>query len=162
DATFDPALPMPIPLRDLTIDNPVFSYRSTFRVTGRTLKVHREFISRVTRQSCSPELEVQIASDMDAVRVNVSSMYSFSTHQPVPGPPSSTQTVQGRRIATVDHKLLLDFLYSLDPDCSSKGFAVVRVVEEPKNGKLATEQVTGFPNFAKDNPLHECNTRKVE
>jgi hypothetical protein len=162
DATFDPALPMPIPLRDLTIENPVFRYRSTFRVEGRTLKMHREFISRVTRQSCPPALEAQIASDMDAVRVNVNSTYSFGTHQVVPGPPSSTQTGQARRIATVDHKLLLDFLYSLDPDCSSKGFAVVRVIEEPKNGKLATEEGTGFPNFAKDNPRHECNTRRID
>ena len=44
DATFDPALPIPIPLADLTIENSVLSYRSTFKVEGRTLKMHREFI----------------------------------------------------------------------------------------------------------------------
>jgi transposase len=35
--------------------------RSTFKVEGQTLKMHREFISRVTRQSCPPEVEAQIA-----------------------------------------------------------------------------------------------------
>jgi hypothetical protein len=160
NATFDLVLPMPIPLKDLTIENPVFSYRSTFKVEGRTFKMHREFISRVTRQSCPPALEAQIASDMDAIRVNVYSTYSFSTHEATLGLPNSTG--QTHRIAAADHKLLLDFLYSLDPDCASKGFAAVRVVEDPKNGKLATEQGAGFPNFTKDNPRHECNTRKVD
>src|SRR5262249_20982146 len=147
DATFDPALPMPIPLADLTIENSVLRYRSTFKVEGRTLKMHREFISRVTRQSCPPVLEAQMAGDMDAVRVNVNSTYSFNIREAfrvLPNPPSPTP-----RSATADHKLLLDFLYSLDPDCASKGFAAVRVVEAPKNGKLATEEGTGFPNFAK-------------
>jgi hypothetical protein len=96
---------------------------------------------------------------MDAV-VNVNSTYSFNTREAVPGLPNSAS--QAHRIATADHKLLLDFLYSVDPDCASKGFAAVRVVEAPKNGKLATEQGTGFPNFAKDNPRHECNIRKID
>jgi len=81
DATFDQTLPMPISLVPLSIDNPAFTYRANFRVEGRTLRMHREFVSRVVGQVCAPELEAQIASDMNAVRNNVNSSYSFGSIQ---------------------------------------------------------------------------------
>jgi hypothetical protein len=77
EATFDPALPMPIPLDPVTIDRPAFSYRSSTEIDGRTLKVHREFISRVQRQVCAPELEAQIAEDLDAVSTEAYRTYAF-------------------------------------------------------------------------------------
>jgi hypothetical protein len=54
DVTFDQAFAMPIPLIPRTIDNPTFSYHSTFKVENRTLKIHREFVSRVARQDAAP------------------------------------------------------------------------------------------------------------
>jgi hypothetical protein len=81
DATFDHSLPMPIPLAPVTIDNPAFTYLANFRIEGRTLKMHREFVSRVAGQVCAPELEAQISSDMNAVRTNVFSSYSFRNIQ---------------------------------------------------------------------------------
>ena len=72
---------MPIALAPLTIDNPAFTYRANFKVEGRTLRTHREFVSRVAGQVCAPELEAKIASDMNAVRNNVNSSYSFGSIQ---------------------------------------------------------------------------------
>ena len=77
EATFDPKLPMPAALLPATIDNPVFSYRSTFRIEERTLKVHREFVSRVPAQSCPAQTEAQISADMDKVRADINSAYRF-------------------------------------------------------------------------------------
>jgi hypothetical protein len=73
EATFDPALPLPSPLPPSSIDNPIFSYRSTFKVEDRTLKIHREFVSRVPKQLCPPETEAQITTDLVRVRTDVNS-----------------------------------------------------------------------------------------
>jgi hypothetical protein len=77
EVTFDPTLPLPSPLPPSSIDNPFFSYRSTFKVEGRTLKIHREFVSRVPKQLCSPETEAQITADLVRVRTDVNSAYRF-------------------------------------------------------------------------------------
>jgi hypothetical protein len=53
DATFDPAMPMPVPPAPLAINNAGFSYRATFEIEGRTFKMHREFISRVAARPAS-------------------------------------------------------------------------------------------------------------
>ena len=82
DATFDPALPLPLPLVPVTIDNPTFSFRSTMKVEARTLKIHREFVSRVERQVCPPDLESKIATDLNTVRVNVFSSFAFGASPP--------------------------------------------------------------------------------
>jgi hypothetical protein len=77
DATLDPALPMPVPPAPLAINNAGFSYRATFEIEGRTFKMHREFISRVAGQTCQPELEAQIAGDINALRGNVNMSFVF-------------------------------------------------------------------------------------
>jgi transglutaminase-like putative cysteine protease len=156
DATFDQSLPMPVALMPITIDNPAFTYRATFVVEGRTLKMHREFVSRVTGQVCAPELEAQIAGDMDSVRVNVNSSYTFGSTQ------AAQQTLELTRTVASDHSLRLDFLYALNPDCTSLGFATVRVLDQPKHGKITFENGTGFPTFPQDNLRYECNKRRSD
>jgi hypothetical protein len=88
EATFDPSLPMPVPLRPRSIENAAFRYRATFEVEGRTLKVHREFVSRVAGQVCPSELEAQIAPDMNAVRTNLISAYRFRSEKLEQEPPT--------------------------------------------------------------------------
>ena len=61
---------MPIPLRSVDIEKPAFSFHASFKLEGRTLRMHREFISRVAGQVCPPEMEAEIAADMNAVRIN--------------------------------------------------------------------------------------------
>jgi transglutaminase-like putative cysteine protease len=164
EATFDQALPMPVPFVPVTIDNATFSYRSTMNAEGRTLKLHREFVAHVERQVCPPELEPQIVADLNAVRVNVNSTYAFNNPaQPATRyPPKPPQTIELTRVASVGQKLRLEFLYSIQPDCSSVGLATVRILEAPQHGKLTVENGQGFTNFPKENQRYECNTRKSD
>jgi hypothetical protein len=66
------------------------------------------------------------------------------------------------RAVAANQTLRLEFLYSINPDCSSIGFATVRVLEEPKHGKIRVVNEQGFTNFPSDNARHVCNTRKSE
>jgi hypothetical protein len=208
EASFDPALPMPLPLAPVSIDNPSFAYRSTMTVEGRTLKSHREFVSKVERQVCSPELEAAIAADLTTVRVNVFSAFAFGSSPPsvtanvaapavgtgpnyvnanlgsrspqaqnppaaqsptvaqnmpaAPIPPRSPQTIELSRIVAGELRGRLDFLYSVEPDCSSIGQTTVRILAQPQHGTLAVENGHGFTGFPKENPRYECNTRRSD
>lgn len=227
DATFDPALPLPLPFAPLAVDSPTFSYRSTMKIEGRTLKMHREFISRVGRQVCSPELEPKIAADLNIVRTNVFSSFAFGTSLPnsvatqstgiasnqpgygkyaeavannrtlvnnvanavttkttvpsnpvvaenpapaqnpappqnPPNAPNASQTFELARVVATGQKLRLEFLYAIQPDCSSAGQTIVRILEEPQHGTLAVENGQGFTNFPKENQRYECNIRKSD
>ena len=82
EATFDPALPLPLPFGPVNIDNPTFSYRSTTKVEERTLKIHREFVSRVERQACPPDLEAKIATDLHTALISVFSGFTFGANPP--------------------------------------------------------------------------------
>jgi len=154
EATFDPALPMPVPLAPRDIENPAFNFHATFKVEGRTLKVHREFVSRVAAQVCPPDLEGRIAADMDAVRINVISGYVFQQAAP--------ETLERARTVASDQKLRLDFLYTLNPDCTSMGFATVRILERPQHGTITVENGNGYTGFPQNNPRYECNKSQSE
>jgi hypothetical protein len=156
DATFDQSLPMPVALAAQSIDNPAFTYRATFKIEGRTLRMHREFVSHVAGQVCAPELEALIAGDMNAVRVNVNSSYPFRNIQAV------QQTLELTRAVASDQKLRLDFLYRLNPDCTSAGFATVRIIEPPRHGRITVENGTGFTNFPQSNQRYECNKSRSD
>jgi hypothetical protein len=160
EATFDPKLPMPTAISPSNIDNPVFSYRSTFRIEDRTLKIHREFVSRVPAQSCPPETEAQISADMDKVRADVISAYRFGAIAPAPPAPRPVANVNVA--VTAGQKRRVDILFTIDLDCSSKGFATVTTVEPPQHGVLTVDHGTGAPNFPQSNPRFECNKRQSE
>jgi len=205
DATFDPALPMPVPPAPVTIDNASFTYRATFKVEGRTLKVHREFVSRVDHQTCQPELEAQMAGGINALRGNVNTSYAFRRAAPPPAPaaaavattapatpaapaavktvsltpvaapaavapvaataaaaPAGPKTVEISRTVAADQNMRIDFLYSINPDCTSIGFTTIRVAEQPKHGKITIENATGFTSFPASNPRAECNKRRSD
>jgi hypothetical protein len=70
--------------------------------------------------------------------------------------------IELKRVAAAGQKIRLEFLFTIDPDCSSVGQTVVRILEPPQHGKLTVENGQGFPFFAKDNPRSDCNTRKSE
>jgi hypothetical protein len=62
----------------------------------------------------------------------------------------------------VDQPLPADFLYAINPDCSSIGVASVRTLEAPQHGKLTIAKGSGFSNFPQDNPRHACDRRRSE
>lgn len=157
DATFDESLPMPVPISPLNLDSELFSYHSTYKIEGRTLKVHRELISRVSGQTCTPEQESRIADDMKVVGTDVFTGYAFGNPQQTAAAPP--QTLEIVRIATIGQRLRLEFLYALNVDCSSMGAINVRIVEQPKHGTAVVQQAAGKTSFPKENPRSQCNDR---
>jgi hypothetical protein len=158
DAIFDPALPMPTPLTAVSIDNAFFTYRSTYRIENRTLKIHREFVSRVSRQVCAPEAEAQITADLNKVRADVYSGYRFGVVTPQSRPPVTEITSQ----VIADQSRQIAFLYELKPDCSTAAFATVSTIEPPKHGKVSIDRGTGYSNFPQNNPRFDCNKNQSE
>jgi transglutaminase-like putative cysteine protease len=191
EATFAPPWPLPMAPAPLAIDNPAFHYRSTASIEGRTVKIHREFVSRVERQVCPPELEATIAPDLEKVRINVSGPFTFRTDSPagaaranaaaaqspaVPllaalpptaGPgisaaPGPSRPLELARVAAAGERLRVEFLYAIEPDCSSMGTTSVRILEQPQHGRLTVQKGRGFTGFEKDNQRYDCNTRKSD
>jgi hypothetical protein len=165
EATFDKALPLPAPLPSVRIDNPLFTYESTYSIEDGTLKVHRQFISRVPGQSCPPETEARIAVDLDRVRADVNSAYLFprsALTTPAPADSSAPPIREISRVAVADQQLRVAFFYDLYPDCSLVGVPTVRVIDPPKNGRLNIENGPGFPSFPANNPRFKCNDQRVD
>jgi hypothetical protein len=81
-----------------------------------------------------------------------------------PGAPAQTppQTIELTRVVAAGQKLLLTFLATINPDCSSIGQSTVRITEPPEHGKLTIENGQGFTSFPKDNQRYDCNTRKSD
>jgi tetratricopeptide (TPR) repeat protein len=66
-------LPIPRLLNPFRIENRLFIYQTSYQVDGRTLKVRREFVSRVPGQVCGPEVETEVAAPLKTVAQNLSS-----------------------------------------------------------------------------------------
>jgi hypothetical protein len=66
------------------------------------------------------------------------------------------------RVVAADRDVRLDFLYSINPDCTSVGYAAVRIVQQPKHGTITILNTTGFSNFPADNVRAECNKRRSD
>jgi hypothetical protein len=200
EATFARPFPLPLPPRPVAIDNPAFTYRSTATIDGRTLRIHRQFVSRVERQVCPPGLEATIAADLETVRENVSYRLTFMTENPsgmanspigvaaraVPAPQSEAMNaavlaavglppaVQNSaaadpshpldlaKVVAAGHRLRVEFLYAIEPDCSSMGETVVRILEPPLHGNVTIENGQGFTSFARQNQRYDCNMRRSD
>jgi tetratricopeptide (TPR) repeat protein len=67
ELTFAAGLALPAVPRGGTIQNSRFSYEAQYRLEGRTLKVRREFVSKVAGQVCAPEVEAEAVGVLKAV-----------------------------------------------------------------------------------------------
>ncbi len=66
--TFADGLPMPDLTSPIKVETPYFTYAATSAISGRTLRLHRDFTSSVTGQVCTPEVES--ATEMVLGQVN--------------------------------------------------------------------------------------------
>lgn len=55
----------------------------------------------------------------------------------------------------------IDFLASVNPDCSPIGLPTVRLIDGPSHGVLTTDKGRDFMTFPRSNPRHACNKRRV-
>ncbi len=148
---------MPVPLTAVSIDNTFFTYRSTYRIDNRTLKIHREFVSRVPRQVCPPEAEAQITADLNKVRIDVYSGYRFAAMTP-----RAPAIAEFKSDVIVDQSKQIGFIYDLAVDCAPAAFATITTIEPPKHGKLSVDRGTGLSNFPQSNSRFECNKKPTE
>jgi hypothetical protein len=77
ELSFADGLPLPQTIPNRTIDNRWFSYTAQYRLEGRTLKIRREFVSRVPGQVCSPEVEAEIGRPFKQVRADLTTRLRF-------------------------------------------------------------------------------------
>ena len=165
--TFADPLPLPQKIDGRRIDTKSFVYTADYQLDDRTLRVRRELISRVGGQVCPAELEAELAQPLRNVATSNATQMVFAAPaaaappSPAPTPPAS-EMLEFKRTATTDLPLYVDFLYWINPDCSSIGVASVRTIEEPKHGKLTVAKGTGFSSFPKENPRQACNRRRSE
>jgi hypothetical protein len=86
--TFADGLPLPLPMKGRKIENRLFTYTSDYRLEDRTVKVRREFASRVPGQACAPEIEAQIAGPLKAVHDDLMTRMRMPA---APGPSAATK-----------------------------------------------------------------------
>jgi len=90
ELSFADGMPLPETIPNRSIDNRWFTYTAQYKIEDRTLKITREFVSRVPGQVCSPELEAEIARPLKQVRADLATRLRFGagvaaghTEQPV-------------------------------------------------------------------------------
>jgi transglutaminase-like putative cysteine protease len=163
ELTFADGLPLPKAIDGRRIETRSFVYSADYRLEDRILKVRREFVSRVPGQVCAPDVAADIAQPLrDVAASNKTQMAFAAPAAKSPAAPAGSDAREIRRTAVAGRPLNVDFLYALDPDCSSLGVAGVRIIDQPKHGKLTVEKGSGFPRYEEDNPREACNRRRSE
>lgn len=66
-----------------------------------------------------------------------------------------------QRIVPTGTNQQIDFLASVNPDCSSPGLPTVRLVAGPDKGTVTTEKARDFKPFPRGNVRSACNGRRV-
>jgi transglutaminase-like putative cysteine protease len=91
DVTFADDRPRNIAVPGRKIANRLFTYKSEYRIEGRTLKMRHEFVSLVPSQVCGPEIEADIGKTMAEVHASVNSRLTMNTtlRPPAPKPPET-------------------------------------------------------------------------
>jgi len=83
DVTFADGIPFPValPTKGRRIEDRAFTFMSDYRIENRTLKIRREFVSRVAGQVCAPETETAVAGAMNAVQADLNTRIRFPSPQ---------------------------------------------------------------------------------
>jgi len=84
EINFADGLALPNRIEGTTIDNRYLSYRATYDLVDRTLRVRREFTSNVVGQVCSKDIEAEIAGLLQRVMRSLGAQMMFNTPHPVP------------------------------------------------------------------------------
>jgi len=72
------------------------------------------------------------------------------------------QTLELTRTATAEQMSRLDFFYDLQPDCSSAGKLVVRILELPQHGTLSIGYGRAFTDFPQNDQRAACNAHQSD
>lgn len=65
------------------------------------------------------------------------------------------------KVAVNGKPLKVDYYYSLNPDCSSRGATTPRITEAPRHGTVEFREALDFPFFKRDSEQAHCNSKRV-
>ena len=94
EISFADGLALPNRLEGTTIDNRYLSYRSSYDLVDRTLKVRREFTSNVGGQVCDKEVEAEISGPLQRVARSLGAQMMFSTSHQDPAAALDSVTIE--------------------------------------------------------------------
>ena len=66
------------------------------------------------------------------------------------------------RVVPTGGKLEIGRYATMNPDCSSVGYATLRVTNAPQHGTVTTYKGKSFPYVPANHPLHDCGMRKMD
>lgn len=66
------------------------------------------------------------------------------------------------KFAVSGKPLRLAFIWSLNPDCTVKGVATVRLLRAPEHGQVTIEQGPGYSNFRASSQYYPCNRQQTQ
>ena len=78
-----------------------------------------------------------------------------------PAPPGIHRQLVATITVIHDKPHRVNFLTSLNADCTSLGETVVQIVQGPTNGKTNVVRTLDYTNYAPGNQRAECNKRKM-
>jgi hypothetical protein len=96
EIAFEQGLPLPVAPKGRKIVNRYFSYTADAVLEGRTLRIRREFVSRVAGQVCAPEVESEIAAAMKAVAASVQMKMMLAKPTPPVTPPAEGDSLNAQ------------------------------------------------------------------
>jgi hypothetical protein len=82
DVTFAAGLALPRKPNGGTIDTSHFSFKSAYEMNGRTLKIRREFTSKVAGQVCPKDMEQEISQPLQQVMRSLGTRMVFGDRPP--------------------------------------------------------------------------------
>lgn len=77
------------------------------------------------------------------------------TPLPQPRPPAIVN-----KTALAGQTIRIDFIASINPDCSVRAVPTVRIVDPPANGTTQIKEVEDFTTYPTANPRSACNKAK--
>lgn len=88
-------------------------------------------------------------------------LFGCAVAQPVPAPTPSSNTPRVYAASVVSGaRERIDFITSLNPDCTSPGYVTVRVITPPVHGELTTERGFDYSAYPTGNQRYQCNLKK--
>jgi hypothetical protein len=98
------------------------------------------------------------------VTVRTPSSSSVPVNSPAVPPPaasaaSSASRTKVRTLASGGRQRI-DFLPSLNPDCTAAGYVTVRIITPPAHDELTTERGVDYTNYPKENQRYQCSLRR--
>lgn len=81
--------------------------------------------------------------------------------QEAPPTPALPKPVNVTRFVPTGEGRTIGSVTALNPDCSSRGPIVARVVEKPAHGDVTFENGDIFPNYVQTSPLVACNSKRT-